>query len=70
MDQFLDRIASKCNDLAAHPTSGRSRDELIPGIRSFVCDNRVIFYRPADDGIEIIRILHGAMDIKDSIDPQ
>ena len=25
--------------------------------------NHLIFYRPVDDGIEVIRVLHGARDI-------
>jgi toxin ParE1/3/4 len=35
-------------------------------IRGF--ENFVIFYRPIDAGIEIIRILHGARDIEDTLE--
>ena len=31
--------------------------------RSFPLGNHLIFYRPIDDGIELVRVLHGARDI-------
>jgi toxin ParE1/3/4 len=41
---------------------GREREELSARLRSFAVGNYVIFYRPAKDGIEVVRILHGARD--------
>ena len=43
---------------------GRLRDELAPFLRSFPVKNYLIFYRPIDEGIEIVRILHGSQDIE------
>jgi toxin ParE1/3/4 len=42
---------------------GRHREELAAELRSFLVDNFVIFYRPMDGGIEVVRILHGARDL-------
>ncbi len=43
---------------------GRLKDELAPFLRSFLVKNNLIFYRPIDQGIEIVRILHGLQDIE------
>ena len=45
------------------PGMGPSRDELRPGLRCFVVSPYVVFYRPVEDTIEVLRILHGARDI-------
>ena len=39
---------------------GRARDELAPGIRSFPFGRYLVFYPPIGDGIDVLRILHGA----------
>jgi toxin ParE1/3/4 len=43
---------------------GKQRSELAPLLRSFPVKNYLIFYRPIDEGIEIVRILHGSQDIE------
>jgi toxin ParE1/3/4 len=35
----------------------------MPALRSLSVGNYLIFYRPLADGIEIVRVLHGARDI-------
>lgn len=45
------------------PESGRKRPDLAPDLRSLPVGNQVIFYRPIPDGIQVIRVLHGARDI-------
>jgi toxin ParE1/3/4 len=62
-DKLLDEIDEKSQMLAASPFIGKARDELGPNIRSFPAGNYVLFFRPIVDGIEIIRVLHGARDI-------
>ena len=48
--------------LAQFPEIGRSRAELVPDLRSWAAGSYVIFYRPIEDGMLTIRILHGARD--------
>ncbi len=48
----------------ALPQMGRPREDLRPGPRSFVVKPYVVFYRPLDDTIEIVRVLHGRRDIE------
>ncbi len=62
-DRWLDIIDEKCRLLSQMPELGRRRDDLASGLRSFPVGNFVVFYRPIADGIQIIRILHGARDI-------
>jgi toxin ParE1/3/4 len=61
-DRLLDRIQEKLLSLSQFPHMGASRDDLIPRLRSFSVSNYVIFYFPLEDGIEVIRVLHGARD--------
>ncbi|BAY02384.1 plasmid stabilization system protein [Anabaena cylindrica PCC 7122] len=49
--------------LAQFPGMGRSRDDLLPELRSFPIKPYIIFYTPIDDGIEIIRVLHQSRDV-------
>lgn len=62
-DDVLDRIEQTCRRTADNPLSGRSRDQLIRGMRSVPTGSYVVFYRPLPDGIRVIRVLHGARDL-------
>lgn len=62
-DRLLEKIDSQLKILASNPGMGRKRDSLAPNLRSFPVGNYLIFYRPINEGIEVIRILHGARDI-------
>ena len=62
-DRWVDRLDEQFGLLATQPLMGRARDELAPGVRSFSFGRYVIFYAPLDDGIDVVRVLHGARDI-------
>jgi toxin ParE1/3/4 len=62
-DRFVRSIVSRFPALAAMPFMGRQREELAARLRSFPVSNYIIFYRPMEDGIEIVRVLHGARDL-------
>ncbi len=63
-DRLIKRIEMKCRNLARSPLIGRAREQLAPQLRSFALGNYVIFYRPEEYGILVIRVLHGARDIE------
>lgn len=63
-DNLLDHIDSSCQLLAMQPQAGRLRPELAPELRSFPVGRYVVFYRPRNGGIEVVRILHSARDIE------
>ncbi|MHB8091831.1 MAG: type II toxin-antitoxin system RelE/ParE family toxin [Syntrophales bacterium] len=62
-DKFIDEIETTCRKLARFKSMGRNRDELHPGLHSFPVGKYLIFYMPIHGGIEIVRVLHGMMDI-------
>ena len=62
-DRFLDLLAQKCELLAGSPEMGRRRNDLGPGLRSFPVGRYVIFYRLAEEGIEVARVLSAYRDL-------
>jgi toxin ParE1/3/4 len=42
---------------------GAERSDLATALRSWPLDNYLIFYKPLPDGIEVLRVLHGARDL-------
>jgi toxin ParE1/3/4 len=63
-DAFLDNILMQCRQRAQFPGMGCARDNLAPNLRSFPVKKFVIFFRPVDDTVEIVRILYGGRDIE------
>jgi toxin ParE1/3/4 len=64
-DDFLDRVESKLMTLAQSSGLGRKRLDLLPNLRSFPIGNYVVFYQQIEDGIDVIRLLHGSRDIEE-----
>jgi Plasmid stabilization system protein len=64
-DEFLDRVEGKLQTLARNPGLGRRQEELLAGLHSFPIGNYVVFYREIENGIDVIRVLHGSRDIED-----
>ena len=62
-DRCIDQLIAKFQTLATQPEMGRSRPELAESLRSLPVGNYVIFYRPMQDGIEVVRILSGFRDM-------
>jgi toxin ParE1/3/4 len=62
-DSTLAKLASKFQLLAQFPSSGRVRDELLAGLRSYPAGDFVIFYRILETTVEVVRVLHGRRDI-------
>ena len=64
-DKYYRTLIDSFQLLADRPQFGKAYDEILVGLRGLPCEKHVIFYRPAEsDLIEIIRILHGRMDLK------
>jgi len=68
-DRFLDAAEAAFTNLAVWPLLGAIATGMPPrhqGVRTWLVPgfrNHIIFYRPASDGVEILRVLHGARDI-------
>ena len=63
-DRWVERLDEKLRLLATQPMMGRAREELAADLRSFPFGRSVIFYAPVDDGIDVVRVLHSARDIR------
>ena len=61
--KLVARLEELATRLTETPGMGRARAELLPDLRSFPFGNYVLFYRPTEGGIEIVRVLHGARDV-------
>lgn len=59
-DRLVDRFTAVMERLAGQPLMGRAADHLLPGLRSFPSGEYLIFYRPDEEGVCVVRILHGA----------
>lgn len=62
-DGFLDSLKEKCQTLAEMPNMGRARPEFGEAVRSFPFGNFVIYYRPVEGNIEVLRVLRAARDL-------
>jgi len=64
-ESFLDQIETTLSTLATHPYMGRSRSDLLPGMRSFPVGAYLVFYLPHADGggIDLLRVLDSRRDV-------
>lgn len=64
-DQYLRMLDVSFQQLAANPLKGKDCSDIRNGYRKFAVGSHVIFYRQRlTDTIEIVRVLHGHMDIE------
>jgi len=64
-DQYLTMLDTCFHKLAANPLKGKNCNEIRDGYRKLNAGSHVIFYHPTlPDTIEIVRVLHGRMDIE------
>lgn len=63
-NKYLAALDKCFHRVAEEPGLGRSCDEVCQGYRKISEGRHVIFYRSVTDGIEIVRVLHGSMDIE------
>ena len=61
---WVEIIEQKCSLIATTPEFGEVRPEFGNGIRSSVVGCFVIFHRPIDDGIEVVRVVSGDRDFR------
>ena len=63
-DRQIRTIRQACRRLGRLPYSGRTRDQLVPGIRSILIEPYVAFYRVTNTNVEIVRVLPGRRDLE------
>jgi toxin ParE1/3/4 len=62
--RYLKRIWAKLDAIRAEPARYRLRPDLFPGCRTAAEGKHVILFRAEKDQLEVVRVLHVAMDFK------
>ncbi len=62
-DRLITKFREKLQHLAKWNTMGRPRPEFGKDCRSYPFGKYCFFFRPIDDGIEVIRVIHSARDL-------
>lgn len=62
-DRLLDRIWDGFQVIARFPHGGTARPELATDLRCYSVGSYVIYFRPAQEGVQIARVLHGSRDV-------
>ncbi len=65
VSKYLSQLEQRFEWLAENEKSGKKRDEVKEGYRSYPEGRHVIFYLIRESGIEVISILHQSEDIEE-----
>jgi toxin ParE1/3/4 len=63
-DAVLDRIEQRAGKLSQHREIGAARPEIGEGARGLVIERWLVLYRLVDGGVQIVRIIDGARDLR------
>lgn len=67
-DKYYNMLLSFCKDIANNPDLGKIYDGITPDLLGLRANRHIIFYRKTGSSpIEITRILHGRMDLKNRL---
>jgi toxin ParE1/3/4 len=62
-DRLIELFHQKFLLLSSQPLIGEVRPQLADDLRAFCLGSYVVFYRPTQPGIEVVRVIHAARDI-------
>ena len=62
-DKQLREIERLCLAISDWPEYGRSREDVRKGLRSVPVGRYVVFYRPTNDAVELVRVLDERRDV-------
>jgi toxin ParE1/3/4 len=62
-DRVLDEIEERFHALADNPLMGRLRPDIAPELRYFAVGKYLILYCAVPNGVQIVRVIHGARDL-------
>ena len=66
-DRLYDRLAARVCILEDFVEAGVTRPDIAPGARMLVERPYVILYRVLPDGVQIVRVLHGARHLQGTL---
>ncbi|MBA3986458.1 MAG: type II toxin-antitoxin system RelE/ParE family toxin [Flavobacteriales bacterium] len=68
-DKYYEELISICQEIAVNQNLGKTYEEISKQLLSMKANRHIIFYRTVNKNyIEITRILHDRMDLKNRID--
>ena len=62
--RWHDDIYEHCHMLANMPGMGRCRNDLRTGLKIFPVGRYLILYRETKHGVDVVRVVHGARDLR------
>ena len=70
-DRLVDRLYDRFEALARTPGMGRLRPDLGPELRGYTVPRTkyIVVYRQTPEGIEILRVVHGARSLPELFEP-
>lgn len=67
-EKYYNLLIESCKEIAKMPKSGKDYNEIYPELKGVNTSKHIIFYRIMDDySIEVARILHERMDLKNKL---
>ena len=64
--RFVDSIEKRCRSLLEFPGQGRTRNDLLAGLRILPFGRRVMIgYLSTEEAIEVLRVWYGGQDYED-----
>jgi len=67
-DKYYKLLIDSCNEISINPEIGRNYDEIDENIYGYKVGRHIIFYQVIETNkIEVVRILHERMDLKNKI---
>jgi toxin ParE1/3/4 len=67
-DKYYKLILNACGAIAKKPLQGKVYEEIYPDLKGKKASKHIIFYRIMDDkSIEVTRILHERMELKNKL---
>ncbi|HSC76179.1 MAG TPA: type II toxin-antitoxin system RelE/ParE family toxin [Pseudomonadales bacterium] len=61
-DEYIREISTAFLTLAENPLLGRDCSDIRPEFRAFTVASHVVFYKPSNSGVAVVRVLHQSMD--------
>ena len=66
-DRYYSMLLDTCKELAKKPDSGKKYDSVYPDLQGYKVYQHIIFYTAGKGKIEIVRIQHSRMDLKNRL---
>ena len=67
-DLYYEMLINSCREIAEKPSLGKNYEEITENLFGYRTNKHVVFYRIiSSEEVEIVRVLHGSMDLKNRI---